>query len=104
MELWPESLILIFEGTASRINIQSEAPVLESWLLTFSDAAALPLAGTVCAVAQDVHSRSTPPESELALDRAEAQLILGALGANRDVVDDHSGLLNLWSTLAALEL
>lgn len=103
MELWPESLILIFEGTASRINIQSEAPLLESWLLTFSDAAALPLVDRL-AVAQDVHSRSTPPESELALDRAEAQLILGALGANRDVVDDHSGLLNLWSTLAALEL
>ena len=103
MESWPGSLVLTFEGTACLINMESEAPLLESWMVASSAPAAAPLAGRL-AEAQDAHVGSTEPETQLAIDLAEVKAILDALDAHREDVDDHRGLLNLRKTLSTLEV
>jgi hypothetical protein len=44
MEFWPGDLVLLHGETACLVNMQGEAPVLESWLLASSNPSAPPLA------------------------------------------------------------
>lgn len=103
MEFWPGDLVLLYGEIACLVNIQAEAPVLESWLLVSSNPAGRALAERL-AHAQDVHSRSTQPELQVLVDADEAQAIRDALEANRGHLDDYPGLANLWNTLSTVGL
>jgi hypothetical protein len=101
MESWPGDLVLRYGGTAVPINMQGEVPVLESWLLAASDTASRALADLL-ADAQNLHSRSTQSEPQLAINPVEAQAIYDTLEANREDLDRYPGLTSLWNTLATV--
>ncbi len=82
--------------------MQSEAPILESWLLASSNPSGPALAERF-EEAQDVHSRSTQPDLQIQIDATEVQAIRDALESNRSHLDDYPGLLSLWTTLSTLE-
>jgi hypothetical protein len=102
MESWPGDLVLRYGATTTLINLQGEVPFLEAWLFAASDTAARALADRL-ADAQNLHSRSTESETSLTIDPMEAQAIYDALEANREDLDSHAGLMNLWNTLATVE-
>ncbi|MGZ3472804.1 MAG: hypothetical protein ACXVA6_22840, partial [Isosphaeraceae bacterium] len=89
--------------TVCHLNMYSEAPVLERWLHGTRDCVAQSLADRIVE-AQDIHTRSEPPNTQLRVDARGMQAIRDALDADHEDLGGYPGLQNLWNTISVIEL
>ena len=82
--------------------MQTEAPILEDWLVAAPDEAGHHLAERI-SEAQDIHSRAEPPDAQLIIDAQDAEAIRITLDEHHEDLAGHPGLLGLWNTLSTIE-
>ncbi len=82
--------------------MQTEAPILEDWLVAAPYEAGHHLAERI-SEALDIHSRAEPPNAQLTINTQDAEAIRLTLAEHHADLDSHPGLLSLLNTLSTLE-